>query len=58
MSETAKAHNYQRDDLMEKLVEGLNKAGLADKQLSPTDLAPLDQFHSRGFEATKELAQF
>jgi ubiquinone/menaquinone biosynthesis C-methylase UbiE len=48
---------YERHDLTERLREALSNAGLADKQLSPLDLAPLDQFHVRGFEATKELVQ-
>src|SRR5258708_3673608 len=58
MIEAAKvAQHYGRDDLTERLKAALTAAGLGEKQVSPEDLAPLDQFHSRGLAATVELAQ-
>jgi ubiquinone/menaquinone biosynthesis C-methylase UbiE len=47
--------HYGHADLREKLAAALAAAGLADKRLSPADLAPLDQFHTRGMAATIEL---
>jgi SAM-dependent methyltransferase len=49
-------HYGGRDGLTERLDAALEAAGLADRQLSPADLAPLDQFHTRGMAATVELA--
>ena len=48
--------HYGRDDLRERLADALRAAGLAEGRLSPADLAPLDQFHTRGLAATIELA--
>jgi SAM-dependent methyltransferase len=48
--------HYGRDDLVMRLSAALEAAGYGDKQLTPQDLAPLDQFHSRGLAATHELA--
>ena len=57
MSENAgvKDH-YEREDLTAQLRDALAAVGHGEGKLTPADLAPLDQFHSRGFEATKELA--
>jgi SAM-dependent methyltransferase len=49
--------HYGRHDLSDRLADALRAAGLADKPLSAADLAPLDQFHTRGLAATVELAQ-
>jgi SAM-dependent methyltransferase len=49
-------HNYERTDLMVKLKDALEKAGLANGFISHQQLAQLDQFHSRGLRATIELA--
>jgi SAM-dependent methyltransferase len=49
-------HYGGHDALMARLDAALGAAGLADRQLSPADLAPLDQFHTRGMAATVELA--
>lgn len=48
--------HYERASLIETLTAALAKAGLGEKQLSTRDLAALDQFHSRGLDATVELA--
>ena len=47
--------HYGHADLRKKLAAALAAAGLADRILSPADLAPLDQFHTRGMAATVEL---
>lgn len=58
MSEHAKViEHYGHADLREKLADALAAAGLADKRLTPADLAPLDQFHTRGMAATVELGE-
>jgi SAM-dependent methyltransferase len=48
--------HYGRGDLRERLGAALKAAGLTATPLSPADLAPLDQFHTRGWAATVELA--
>lgn len=48
--------HYTPPKLAEAILEGLRRAGKAER-LSPDDLAPLDQFHSRGKLATVELAR-
>ena len=49
--------HYGHHDLRERLAAALTAAGLGDKRLSPAELAPLDQFHTRGMAATVELAE-
>src|SRR5260370_28894548 len=50
--------HYGLEDLRERLATALRTAGLEDTTLlSPEDLAPLDQFHTRGLAATIELAK-
>jgi SAM-dependent methyltransferase len=57
MSETAHiVEHYGRLDLTQRLKAALAAGGLGEKRLSPEDLAPLDQFHSRGLAATVDLA--
>jgi len=42
--------HYGLEDLRERLATALRTAGLEDTTLlSPEDLAPLDQFHTRGW---------
>ena len=53
--ESVKQH-YDSHALTDRLRAALTAASLNDKRLSPEDLAPLDQFHSRGLAATIELA--
>ena len=48
--------HYGRTDLRQKIEAALAAAGLSEGRLSPADLAPLDQFHTRGMAATMELA--
>src|SRR5262249_6841410 len=49
--------HYERSSLLEQLRNVLAASGLGERRLSSKDLAPLDQFHSRGLAATVELAQ-
>lgn len=53
----AVARHYGRSDLTKVLLSALEDAGIDTDNLTPLDLAPLDQFHSRGIEATRELAE-
>jgi SAM-dependent methyltransferase len=55
MSEAKVIDHYGHHDLRDKMAAALAAAGLADKKLTPADLAPLDQFHTRGMAATVEL---
>jgi SAM-dependent methyltransferase len=49
--------HYGRNDLRQKIEAALAAAGLAEGKLSPANLAPLDQFHTRGMAATIELGE-
>jgi cyclopropane fatty-acyl-phospholipid synthase-like methyltransferase len=49
--------HYGESDLRDRLRAALTAAGLDNRALSAADLAPLDQFHTRGIAATAELAQ-
>jgi SAM-dependent methyltransferase len=49
--------HYGESDLKDRLRAALTAAGLDSRPLSAADLAPLDQFHTRGIAATAELAQ-
>jgi hypothetical protein len=49
--------HYGRKDLMDLVTAGLAKAGKADGALTPDDLAVFDQFHTRGKEATVDMAR-
>jgi kynurenine formamidase/SAM-dependent methyltransferase len=49
--------HYSRADLTETILAGLRAAGKNPDALVPTDLAPVDQFHTRGRDATLELAR-
>ncbi|WP_308720797.1 class I SAM-dependent methyltransferase [Komagataeibacter xylinus] len=57
MSQAQKVvQHYGEHDLRDRLRAALTKAGLDDRLLTFADLAPLDQFHTRGIDATVELA--
>jgi len=49
--------HYTRVDLGEFILEALEKAGKDVNRLTPEDLAPIDEFHIRGRDATLELAR-
>ena len=49
--------HYTMQDLAEAIFTGLKQAGKDLNNLKQEDLAPVDEFHVRGREATVELAQ-
>ena len=55
-SDNRVADHYARDGLMEEIFAALQDEGKDIEQLTPADLAPIDHFHSRGLEATADLA--
>jgi MPBQ/MSBQ methyltransferase len=50
------AAHYGRNDLLDRLRQAVAAAGLSWETLRPEDLAPIDQLHTRGRDATVELA--
>ncbi len=50
------AHHYGLNDLLDSILNALTATGKNIDQLVPADLAPVDEFHIRGREATVELA--
>lgn len=48
--------HYGRRDLLETILAALRDAGADVDRLAPEDLAPVDHFHGRGPEATRDLA--
>jgi len=55
-AEALNAH-YQRPELGAAILAALRAAGKDPERLAPGDLAPVDQFHTRGRDATLELAR-
>ena len=51
------AHHYPRPDLGAEILSALVAAGKDPDHLKPEDLAPVDEFHIRGREATLEFAR-
>jgi sarcosine/dimethylglycine N-methyltransferase len=49
--------HYRATGLTERLKTALATLGPEDQQLTPQQLAPLDQFHTRGLAATAELGK-
>jgi len=49
--------HYSLDDLERTILQALKKAGKDIDQLILDDLAQIDEFHIRGSEATKEMAE-
>ncbi len=56
-AETAVADHYARNDLSRTILSALKAVGRDPDHLVLEDLAPLDEFHVRGREATIELAE-
>jgi ubiquinone/menaquinone biosynthesis C-methylase UbiE len=52
------AHHYGSENLIERIRAALTKAGKNVDALTLEDLAPVDQFHTRGLAATRELLAF
>jgi SAM-dependent methyltransferase len=53
---TAVDRHYGRGGLLESINEALG-IQMGDKPVAPADLAPVDEFHNRGRDATLELAE-
>ena len=51
------AEHYTKQDLGEAILAGLKQAGKDPDNLNLIDLAPVDEFHIRGREATVELGK-
>jgi len=56
IDEAVSAH-YAKPDLEQIVLRALARAGKDATQLSAADLAPVDEFHVGGLEATEELAR-
>jgi ubiquinone/menaquinone biosynthesis C-methylase UbiE len=48
--------HYYREDLYSQIIIGLTQLGVDLNQVTRTDLAPVDEFHVRGAEVSRELA--
>ena len=46
--------HYSRSDLGDAILRALADSGKDIERLTPADLAPVDGFHTRGIEATRE----
>jgi 2-polyprenyl-3-methyl-5-hydroxy-6-metoxy-1,4-benzoquinol methylase len=49
--------HYARGEILNSILRALGQMGKEVSQLVPSDLAPVDEFHIRGREATVELAE-
>jgi ubiquinone/menaquinone biosynthesis C-methylase UbiE len=49
-------HHYSLNELLDSILRALAAMGKDIDSLVPADLAPVDEFHIRGIEATRELA--
>jgi ubiquinone/menaquinone biosynthesis C-methylase UbiE len=49
-------HHYSLNELLDSILRALAATGKDIDSLVPADLAPVDEFHIRGLEATRELA--
>src|ERR687898_826328 len=57
MDAVAVESHYGRKGLGDRFLDALKEAGVDVDNLQPDDLAPVDEFHLRGREATDELAE-
>ena len=57
MTNTAIAQHYERKNLAGSIIDALKAAGIDPDNLVPDDLAPIDEFHIRGLEATLEMIE-
>lgn len=51
-------HHYHRDGLFEMILAGLEARGLDLNHIIRTDLSGVDEFHVRGAQVSKELANY
>lgn len=57
MNQPSVQEHYGQEDLRGRVAQALEYAGMGEGTLNPDQLAPLDQFHVGGLEATDELAE-
>jgi SAM-dependent methyltransferase len=50
------SRQWGEGDVLKRILEALRASGIAEDGLTIAALAPLDHFHARGFQATRELA--
>lgn len=55
---SAVSNHYSSGDLGSRILAGLEASGKDLNALTAADLSPVDEFHTRGAEATRELAEF
>ena len=56
MDDAAVSNHYGISGIMDSILNGLEKAGKSLDSLIPSDLSPIDEFHTRGKESTIEIA--
>ena len=56
-TQTPIENHYGRGQILDSILAALRKSGKDPARLIPADLAPVDEFHIRGREATLELAR-
>src|SRR4051812_25167375 len=54
--ESQAAAHYAHDHLFEAIIQALAGAGITAGAITPKELAPVDEFHVRGREVSRELA--
>ena len=57
MDEKAVNEHYGISGILDSILKGLESSGKNLNTLEPSDLAPIDEFHTRGKESTIEIAQ-
>lgn len=50
------SRQWGEGDVLRRILDALRASGIAEDSVTIAALAPLDHFHARGFQATKELA--
>lgn len=58
MDDKAINDHYAVSGILESILNGLESLGKNLNSLEPNDLAPIDEFHTRGKESTIEIASF
>ncbi len=57
MDENAVNNHYGISGILKSILDGLESSGKDLNSLTPGDLAPIDEFHTRGKESTIEIAK-
>ena len=56
MDDAAVSSHYGISGIIDSILNGLEKAGKSLDLLIPSDLSPIDEFHTKGKESTIEIA--